>query len=78
MKFRTKSGSIYIIDDDSKLVQRVVTTSISGPIRGGDAPIHFNSRSDVVVGQGVHFWCDPIDPKADVRDIYTADVTEIL
>jgi hypothetical protein len=77
MKFKTLSGSTYEIDDEFKVFQRIGTTAISGPIRS-NGPIHFNSRSDVVVGEGVHFYCDPIDPKAEYRDVYTSDVTEIL
>jgi hypothetical protein len=78
MRFLTQSGSIYLVDDGTKSFWRTKTTDISGHIRGGDGPHRFNTRTEIKIGEGVHFFCDPINPKADVRDVYTSDVTEIL
>jgi hypothetical protein len=79
MEFKTLSGSTYLIDDGTKTFMRKSLGSHSGLIRTPEQTfIRFNSRSEVVVGEGVHFYCDPIDPKAEYRDVYTSDVTEIL
>jgi hypothetical protein len=78
MRFKTQRGSEYIVDDGTKTFWRVGRTEASGHIRGGDAPICFNHRSDVMVGFGVSFFCAPLTEGADSRLVYTADVTEVI
>lgn len=71
IKFRTESGSVYAVDDTTKVW---ASTSTSTRSDGGD----FYERSPVIMGEPVTLVCPPFVEGAVARLIHTSPVVEIL
>lgn len=75
MKVTTRTGSVYIVDPDTKTWARVSSTGASGPIRtdGGE----YIEMGRLSVGLPMNLIMEPLDPAMSGRLISTSTVVSI-
>ena len=69
---KTRTGSVYVIDDLKKTWERIDESVHSGPIRTAGGT--FFKRSELTVGEGLKLYGEALTPGAFFRLIYTSDV----
>jgi len=74
-KFKTETGSIYLVDTDAMTWERLSNTGVS-PIRTETGPL--TEVPELVVGRSAELIGPPFVPNAVARAIITSRIVEIL
>jgi hypothetical protein len=76
IRFRTETGSVYLVDNDAMRWQRLRTTLASGVLRSEGGPL--SAPVVVEVGQAVVLLGPPFAPGLGPRVVITTAVTAVL
>jgi hypothetical protein len=72
VEVKTKTGSVYILDQSAMSWERVVKSKQSGRIRTDGGQL--TEWPIITLGEGVEMYGPPINPAATGRLVYTSDV----
>lgn len=73
---RTKTGSLYAVDQEARTWYRLEHTEKSGTIRTSGGV--YKQISDMVIGRPLRILAEPLTPGASFRLIQTSLVVEIV
>ena len=77
IRFTTKTGSTYLLDDRAMTWTREATSATSGQIRGEQTGKLLAWPERIEVGYSCRMVCPAYAPEADWREIITSPVTSV-